>query len=316
MTTAKRQDFVAARSHLAGALRRLELALANDPATLGARIRAFAVQFQDYSPMNRVRIMAQRPDATYLKGRKQWAASGRTVKPRARAVRILAPAPAPGGPGGGVTFTEVRIYDVSDTIGPPFEPPAITSVQAHDSVVASSLEQLERWARGSGVELLYKPYPTVNRVVDGATDGVKIWVRPDLSPSDRLAVLAHEIAHVRLHFPKKRRGADLELDGPTRGPDRQERELQAELTSYFLLELSGVDSAASAAAYLNCWAVSRSAIQRNAWKCIKVACSVLREAERGTYRSIAPTRPAGPPVDSLVSPPRRHEAPFSRRETA
>jgi len=137
----------------------------------------------------------------------------------------------------------------------------------------------------AGVTVRYEA-PVVNALVDGATDGLAIWARPDLGPGERLAVLAHEIAHVKLHFRRKQRGQILLVDDPKQTGSRDIKELEAELTAFLLLEFSGIDCSQGSAAYLNSWNASASKIRDHAERCFVVACSVLRACERKKYRRL------------------------------
>jgi hypothetical protein len=282
----KRRSIAEPRTRLAGALRRLEDALARDPQDLGARVRSFHARFHDYSPMNRTLIFLQRPDATFVMGREQWRSRhGREVKKEAGAIFILAPELGRGDPSTAITFTHVKVYDVSDTNGEPFAPPAPPPARASEELVAERLRELEAWVRGSGLKLRYEAR-SVNALIDGATNGLTIWVRPDLGPADRLAVLAHEIAHVKLHFRKNKRGHMEIADASGQRPSRDLAELEAELMSFLLLAFSGIDSSEGSAAYLNCWKASMTSIRERAERCFVVACSVLRECERRSYRRL------------------------------
>src|SRR5262249_53987213 len=160
--------------------------------------REFAARFHDYSPLNRALIFLQRPDATFVKGRRQWAETdGRVVRRGTRSIHILAPSLKPNVRTTTRSFTEVKVYDVSDTDGPPSSPPSSAEVRASVALVTKRLEALEKWVWGSGLRLRFEA-PVVNALVDGATNGHSIWVRPDLGPGERLTILAHEIAHVKL----------------------------------------------------------------------------------------------------------------------
>lgn len=281
----KRRSIAKPRSRLAGALRKLEAALVQDPRELGVRAREFAARFHDYSPLNRALIFLQRPDATFLKGRKQWEKEARVVRRGARAIQILAPALKPDERATTRSFTQVKVYDVADTDGPPFSPPSSVQVRSGEDLAAERLRDLEEWVRGSGLALQYKA-PVVNALVDGATNGLTVWVRPDLGPAERLAVLAHEIAHVKLHFRRKQRGQTLLIDDPKQPASRDVKELEAELTAFLLLEFSGIDTSQGAAMYLNSWNASASKIRDHAERCFVVACSVLRDCEKKRYRKL------------------------------
>lgn len=281
----KRRSIAKSRSRLAGALRKLEAALVEDPRDLGARAREFAARFHDYSPLNRALIFFQREDATFLKGRKQWEKDGRVVRRGARPIHILAPVLKPDEQAPTTQFTSVKVFDVADTDGPPFLLPPPVQVRMGEDLAAERLRDLEEWVRGSGLELRYEA-PFVNTLVYGATDGLTIWVTPDLSPAERLGVLAHEVAHVKLHFPRKQRGQTLLVDDPKQPPSRDEKELEAELTAFLILEFSGIDSSQGSAAYLNSWKANASKIRDHAERCFVVACSILRDCEKKRYRTL------------------------------
>src|SRR5260370_36804318 len=67
----------------------------------------------EYTPFNRALIAIQKRDAVRVAGRKAWEARGRTIRPGAKPITILAPA------GGGRRFVGVVVYDLADTNGPP-----------------------------------------------------------------------------------------------------------------------------------------------------------------------------------------------------
>lgn len=183
----------------------------------------------------------------------------------------------------------MKAFDVSDTEGSPFAAPSSLPIRADQELVSERLRQLEEWVRHSGLDLRLET-PVVNRLVDGATNGLRIWVRPDLGPPERLVVLAHEIAHVKLHFPSRQRGQALITDTAHQRPSRNVAELQAELTAFLLLELAGIDSAQGTATYLNSWNASMSKIRKHAAHCFLTACSVLRACETRRYRPLVKTR--------------------------
>jgi hypothetical protein len=300
-TDARRARLAAPRTRLAGALRKLEEALANDPRELGARVRGFAARFHQYSPLNRALIFLQRPDATFVDGRAKWQAKEREVKPGARAIFIMAPSLEPHQRGATSSFHRINVYDVSDTTGPTFEAPSCAEVRGDDARIAKLLGDLEEWVQRSGLELRYEAR-VVNGLVDGATNGKTIWVRPDLGPGERLATLAHEIAHVKLHFKKKDRGGEVMADHAGQSPTRDVLELEAELTAFLILEFSGIDSSRGSAAYLNCWRASKTAIHAHAEACLRAASSVLGACERKDYRSLVDDDRAS--LDAATTPAR------------
>jgi hypothetical protein len=178
----------------------------------------------------------------------------------------------------------VKLYDLSDTEGTPFKVPQLPTPQGTARDIADLEDKLLRWMRGREIEVI-TGLRDINEPAYGATNGVRIWLAPDLDPTQRLATLAHEIGHVKLHYRVLRKGEGLtfvELRGDTHSKDR--RELQAELTAFFLLATHGIDSTAASGTYLATWRASQRVIKDEAQRCLKAALSVLTEAERGRRR--------------------------------
>ncbi|MCX8072213.1 MAG: ImmA/IrrE family metallo-endopeptidase [Candidatus Binatia bacterium] len=278
------------RSRIGRAVAKLVKALDEDGPSFAEQAREFMIRFHDYSPLNRMLIYLQRPDATFVKGRRQWEKEGRRVRRGARAIFIVAPALNPRERGPTMFFTPARVYDVSDTEGPPFKVP--TSAQAHGDRerILRLLGDLEEWVQCSGIKLVIGS-PAVNTLIDGATDGKVIWLRPDLDPSARLVTLAHEIAHVRMHFHRDDRGNQLLVDQQGQPLSRDLHELEAELTSFLLLAWCGIDSMQGTKSYLASWRATPQAVQEHAERCFLTACAILRECQRKRYRNLTSTGP-------------------------
>lgn len=273
------------RGRLSAALHRLEEALARDPGSLGRSAREFMQRyaFHDYSPLNRALVWGQCPAASFVMGRARWAACGRTVKPGARAIFLLAPDLKRGDGGRTRWFKTVRVYDVSDTTGEAWTPPlSDTPPLGEERLVERLRGQLRDWIRGSGLRLETAAV-VLNLPIDGATDGRTIWIRPGLSPAEEVAVLAHEIAHVLLHVRPRDRGKVMFGDQPGQRSSRDVMELQAELTAFLLLEFSGIDSSQASARYLNSWQATKSSVRAHAQRCMLAACRVMRACERRSY---------------------------------
>jgi hypothetical protein len=243
-------------------------------------------KFHHYSPLNKALISLQRPDATFVKGRRQWVAQDRTVKRGARAIQIIAPTLGAGDRSPVIRFTTAKVYDVSDTDGPPFAVPALTpDTRGQEELVGQRLSQLIEWVHRSGLRLRFEA-PAVNELIDGATDGSSIWIRPDVDDATKLLILAHEIAHAKLHVRRRARGKIRLEDLYGQAPSRDTRELEAELTAFFLLELFGIDSSRGSAGYLNGWKAGREEIRQHAPKVFRAACAVVSDCERKRYRRL------------------------------
>lgn len=80
----------------------------------------------------------------------------------------------------------------------------------------------------------------------GYTDGKEIWISKELSDSEKICVLFHELAHYYLHFDENRN----ELT-------RQTKELEAESVSYMVSSAIGITNEESSA-YIRHWAGENS----------------------------------------------------------
>ncbi len=163
--------------------------------------------------------------------------------------------------------------------------PTWLDTRGPEEVIAKTLGALEEWTRRSGVELVYGS-PMANYMVAGCTNGRTIWVQPSLGPAERLATLAHEIAHVKLHFQKKERGKVTIVDRVDQALSRNQAELEAELTSFFLLSLAGVDTAQASGFYLSSWKASLTQIRAATKRCLATAAAIWRDCEKKRYRPI------------------------------
>ncbi len=94
---------------LVDAISRLEEALDRDPREFAQKVQAFTIRFHDYSPLNRFLIFLQKENATFVKGRNQWAMEGRQVSEGVEAIRILAPVFSTGIVKSLIRFKEVMV---------------------------------------------------------------------------------------------------------------------------------------------------------------------------------------------------------------
>ena len=278
------------------ALTKLLDAMEEDRGSVVAQLAMFHSRFHDYSPLNRLLISLQDPTATFVASRTTWwRKHKRRSIPNARPLHVITPVrrtiemegrrgKPPVQLEGIDGYSSTAVFDVSQTEGKPFQPPASTDPSGPEQASAELLENLEAWITGSGLELVRGlPPGYANTSCEGATDGYRIWVSPHLPPNAQCAVLAHEIAHVVLHFDSRRRGNELEIDEPG-PPTRGRRELEAELTAWLILAMVGVDATDGAAGYLVAWQAPRAEVEAVFDSTIHVASAILRQCESGEFR--------------------------------
>lgn len=163
---------------------------------------------------NSLLILAQRPDATLVKGYEDWRKAGRQVIRREHGIGIFSRAPRQAGPRRRDASRDPRppgedqnwrdatrvayVWDVSQTSGRPVS--VSSSVPAAPGEALDSLWDALCWlARRLGY--------AVEREQGAPADGVTWWaarrirVLPSLGAAEAARALAHQLGHVLLHGP-------------------------------------------------------------------------------------------------------------------
>jgi hypothetical protein len=207
------------------------------------RFLATLARFHNYSFRNAILIWAQKPDATQVAGFHAWRKLGRFVKKGEHGIAILAPMVSRKEREHGVSdrakdksdvfgFRVAYVFDVAQTDGEPLPGFADANGDPGDW-----LSRLETSIRESGIEL---EYGFIHHGAIGCSLPGKIMVRPDLAPSERFSVLAHEFAHELLHQRSERR----------KETNRRIRETEAEAVAYAVCLACGIDSTNRSADYI------------------------------------------------------------------
>jgi hypothetical protein len=271
---------------------RLVEAMARGPDEARRKMGELVSQFPKYSVLNALLIGGQRPHASMVRGKRQWEAMGAKVRKGARGIAIWAPRVRSGDKAGCVSFTVRKVYDLKDLEAAPAGLRVWPSPR-DDANRAGELDQvLCAWLVARGCQVV-EGSPWSNQPCEGATNGKTVWVRPDLRGVDPVAVLAHEVGHVRLHFPRRKRGDHkIHVDD---GRDRGQRctwELQAELFAYFLLSIHRIDSAEGAGAYLSSWEASKDVLLAEVPRILAAVSGVSRAMREAWLKQQAPRESA------------------------
>lgn len=147
--------------------------------------------------LNRSLLFSQsKGKARFVHTPKQWENLGRKIKPGEKPLKVFVIFPAKGNPDR-LIYREFEEYDVSQTEGEFIAEPEIQENNPETKL----WESLEQYATGNlNLRLSNRPLGMVDIDALGSTDGRLIYVRKDLTPVKRARILAHEIAHVILHF--------------------------------------------------------------------------------------------------------------------
>lgn len=237
-------------------------------------------RFHSYSFGNCMLIALQMPDATYVAGFRRWLELGRHVRKGEKGIGIIAPLvyrnradKCTGDEADAATvrgFKVVHVFDVSQTEGK--ELPDFVSIGGQPGQL---LPQLERLIRDSGIELK-------DEVLPHGTHGVsrkgEIAIAEGLSPAERFAVLAHEVAHEWMHDEKQRRELNKTV-----------RETEAEAVAYVVCRSFGLECSTRSSDYIQMYqgdaatlAESLDRIQKTATRIIEsLSSSSTTEVEEG-----------------------------------
>lgn len=230
-------------------------------------------KFHNYSFNNTLLIAMQKPDATLVAGYKAWQKNfERHVNKGEKAIRILAPAPykikeerdkidpvtqellldKDGNPQKEEVeitipaFRAVSVFDLSQTDGKPI--PELTAKE-----LLSDVEGYQDMIRA--VEAI-SPVPIELEEIAGDSKGYydreakRIAVQENMSESQTLKTMIHEVAHSKLH------SKEVEQDEQMR-KDRNTKEVEAESIVYTVCQHFGVDTSDYSFGYIAGWSSGR-----------------------------------------------------------
>ena len=230
-------------------------------------------KFHNYSFNNTLLIAMQKPDATLVAGYKAWQKNfERHVNKGEKAIRILAPAPykikeerdkidpvtqellldKDGNPQKEEVeitipaFRAVSVFDVSQTDGKP-----IPELAANE--LLSDVEGYQDMIRA--VEAI-SPVPIELEEIAGDSKGYydreakRIAVQENMSESQTLKTMIHEVAHSKLH------SKEVEQDEQMK-KDRNTKEVEAESVAYTVCQHFGIDTSDYSFGYIAGWSSGR-----------------------------------------------------------
>ena len=229
-------------------------------------------KFHNYSFNNTLLIAMQKPEATLVAGYKAWQKNfERHVNKGEKAIRILAPAPykikeerdkldpvtgemmidengMPQKEEVEVTipaFRAVSVFDVSQTDGKP-----IQKLEAQE--LLSAVEEYEDFVQAL---INVAPVPIGFEDIPGDSKGYfhteekRIAVQENMSESQILKTMVHEVVHSMLH--NKEINRDDLMEEPVK--DRNTKEVEAESVAYTVCQHFGIDTSDYSFGYIAGW---------------------------------------------------------------
>jgi antirestriction protein ArdC len=250
-------------------------------------------RFRRYSWNNVLLISAQRPNATQVAGFRTWHDLGRSVKKGEKGIMIFAPVivkrdapwtePEPKEPFRLTGFRTAYVFDRDQTEGKPL--PEFAKTTGDPKEYGDKLKALVA-KQGITVEYDAKIAPAL-----GMSSGGRIRLMPGLDAAEEFSVLAHELAHEKMHHAKD--AAPL---------PKLVRETQAEAVAFVVCRAVGLETNNAAADYV--------ALYHGDKKTLAESLSVIQETSATILNDLLPERvaasherisnPTSPAVKSIV----------------
>ena len=232
-------------------------------------------KFHNYSFNNTLLIAMQKPEATLVAGYQAWQKNfERHVNKGEKAIRILAPAPykikeerdkldpvtgemmfdengMPQKEETEVTipaFRAVSVFDVSQTDGKP-----IPELEVNE--LLSTVEGYEDFVQAL---MNISPVPIAFEDIPGDSKGYfstaekRIAVQENMSESQTLKTMVHEVAHSRLHDKEVNHSMDIPVK------DRNTKEVEAESVAFTVCQHFGIDTSDYSFGYIAGWSSGRN----------------------------------------------------------
>ena len=225
-------------------------------------------KFHSYSFNNVMLIYRQNPEATFVAGYHAWRRNfSRHVKKGERGIRILAPVgyrnkdPLTGEESMRIGFRMTTVFDVSQTEGKPLPEFDIPSLK----------EKVQDYEQVMKILRLVSPVPVVFEnlapMIHGyySRDQKRIVLNEELSESQTVKTLIHEIAHAMIH------GAEAGTD--EKPPEI--REIEAESIAYSVCRYYGLDTGEFSFPYLALFSRTKLNLQKDSMALIQKTASQL-----------------------------------------
>ncbi len=241
----------------------------------------FQSVFHDYSWGNTWLIASQCPKATHVAGFNTWKKLGRHVCKGQSGIMIFAPMvfkktdTKTGEDKIGINFRSVYVFDVSQTDGEPIPSIECMDIESRNDKLLTDLIAV---SNSRGIDLQFKT------IEDGAfgyaTRNNEIVIDNTKSTGQQAKTLAHELAHIAIHFNK-----GIQAD---RGPlTRSIAELEAESVAYIVCRHFGHDTEIRSSKYIAIWNGDSKALKASLNLIANTAKSIIVDITSATQSKAA-----------------------------
>lgn len=203
-------------------------------------------RFHNYSFRNMLMIWMQNPEATMVAGFQAWKKLGRCVNKGEKGIAIFAPMPfrkkgedgkplpkseSPDDAASMMGFKVVHVFDVKQTEGD-----ALPEFAKIGGRVGERLARIEQVVKQTNINLVYE---NIDNGAKGFSSGGSITIEDGLDDVEKFAVIAHELAHEKLHQGENRGKATKTV-----------RETEAEAVAFIVCTAYGLDTTNRSADYI------------------------------------------------------------------
>lgn len=203
-------------------------------------------KFHRYSINNSILIMMQNPDASQVTGASKWNTMGRMIKKGSKAIKILIPHPYTREIeiDGEIKeqefcyFTLGNVFDISQTEGEEL-PTICEELEDNSSEILSLIKKISSI---STCPIAYWNLKEGSKGFYSSKDN-KIVIKKDMSTSQTLKTLVHEIVHSRLHNETTK--------------TRQQCEIEAESIAFVVCNHFNVDTSEYSFQYIASWSKNK-----------------------------------------------------------
>lgn len=206
-------------------------------------------RFHRYSFNNTMLIMMQRPGATQVAGYRKWQEVGRQVRRGEQGISIFAPIIVKqveerdgreSEREALVGFKVVRVFDVSQTDGPPLPSLGHQDLTGNGEAARNLTPKLHALAAGLGLRVTESAEIAPRGTFDVQERAIAL--RAGLSADQHAKTFAHEIAHSLLH-------GRWDEDRVS----REQAEVEAESVAYIVCRAAGLDTDEHSFSYIAGW---------------------------------------------------------------
>lgn len=236
-----------------------------------------AARFHKYSWTNCLLIAMQRPNATRVAGFRAWLGLGRHVRKGEKGIAILAPIITKGrrdakddqhdnsenpaeAVGHLVGFRSAYVFDIAQTDGA-----GLAEFATVKGEPRQYLDRLKAFVASSAIAL---DYDASISPAKGVSRGGRITLLPNLGPAEEFSVLAHEVAHERLHQSDRRAETTKTI-----------RETEAEAVAFVISHAIGLDTNTAAADYIKLYNGDRATLSASLHLIQSTAAEILGALE-------------------------------------